>query len=271
MSSSEQNEASDNDADSGLEYEAETITINLKNNEMSLKILSVVPPPLEYMLTLHSNQQEISGRKLWAGSLRLGHYILQNQNLVHSKSVLELGCGTGFLGMAVSRLGSAMCVAMTDGDEEALCLLKRNYELNCVSPSMAKATKLLWGNNARSSNEFFKCWCRESWPDLWKTSEDVSFDVILAGDVLYKEDLPSLFFETVILLMSKSGCLLLCHVPRSTVTHEIVRLACQEAGFHIETLPLHPILLPNDIPIEDIQNSIIYRITKNLVCSCDEE
>ena len=39
-------------------------------------VLSVLPPPLEYLSTLHTQHQEISGRQVWTGSLLLAQYFL---------------------------------------------------------------------------------------------------------------------------------------------------------------------------------------------------
>lgn len=51
-----------------LEYELERFTID---GRFSVEVLAVVPPSLEYMSTLHTQNQEISGRQVWCGSLLL--------------------------------------------------------------------------------------------------------------------------------------------------------------------------------------------------------
>lgn len=45
------------------------------DDDFSLHVLTVVPPPLEYMSRLHSQQQEISGRQVWTGSLFLAQVL----------------------------------------------------------------------------------------------------------------------------------------------------------------------------------------------------
>ena len=52
------------------EYEPEVVSLG---ENLSLQVLTVVPPALEYMSQLHSQQQEISGRQVWTGSLLLAH------------------------------------------------------------------------------------------------------------------------------------------------------------------------------------------------------
>jgi hypothetical protein len=50
------------------EYEPERFIID---GRFSVEVLAVVPPPLEYMSILHTQNQEISGRQVWCGSLLL--------------------------------------------------------------------------------------------------------------------------------------------------------------------------------------------------------
>ena len=64
---------SDNEDCYEPEYELEYFAID----RYHLRLLAVVPPPLEYMMTLHSTHQEISGRQVWCGSLLLAHALVQ--------------------------------------------------------------------------------------------------------------------------------------------------------------------------------------------------
>jgi hypothetical protein len=63
----EQNNPTEDDS-----YEPEYETCDLMvANQYAVRVLVVMPPPLEYMVSLHSNQHEISGQNVWCGSLRL--------------------------------------------------------------------------------------------------------------------------------------------------------------------------------------------------------
>jgi hypothetical protein len=49
-----------------------------------------VAPPLEYMASLHTNNQEISGRQIWTGSISLANTLLhlpdgEKQNIFQNK------------------------------------------------------------------------------------------------------------------------------------------------------------------------------------------
>jgi hypothetical protein len=56
------------------EYEPERFVVA---KEYEVEVLAVVPPPIEFMSTLHSNRQEISGRQVWCGSLLLAHMLVK--------------------------------------------------------------------------------------------------------------------------------------------------------------------------------------------------
>ena len=191
-----------------------------------------------------------------------------------NKRVLELGAGTGLLGMLASRLG-ARCAALTDGDDVAVELLQRNLDSasNRIDGTKARARRLLWGNDDNDDvvvreedrSDAFEGWCREAWPDVWSPDEAVSFDYVLAGDVMYKEGLPRLFFETARRFLKRGGdgtaALLLCHVPRSTVSQEVVRDAAEEAGFVIVEVSTDLRDLPEGCVREDAERAAIYRVT----------
>jgi hypothetical protein len=77
------------------EYEVEIVTI--ADGKIELHVLSLQPPPLEYMSKLHSQRKEISGRQVWIGSLLLANFLCQEnfKGMFDNKRVLELGSGTG--------------------------------------------------------------------------------------------------------------------------------------------------------------------------------
>ncbi|CAN0225805.1 unnamed protein product, partial [Ectocarpus sp. 8 AP-2014] len=58
---------------------------------------------------------EISGQRLWEGSLLLCAYLVELD--LQGKSVLELGAGTGIVGMLAAKLG-AQTLILTDGDDK---------------------------------------------------------------------------------------------------------------------------------------------------------
>jgi len=258
------------------EYEIEQCIIGPRENnthqnkKIELAILSVMPPPLEYLSLLRSKEQEISGRKVWCGSILLSNYLLENRTILKGKRILELGCGTGILGMAMSSLflGESddigpKCIAMTDGDKEALKLLYENIRNNNIPSNATDATRLYWGDEEEYTS--FSDWCTNKWPRLWEGNKNVTFDTIIAGDVMYKSELPILFFQTIKRFLSPEGILYLCHVPRSTVTHDIISSTARKKGFCLETVSVFNLenIERNDCPLDDFQRAVLYKISFN--------
>ena len=269
----------------------------------TLRIQVVIPPPVEYLSSLRANDREISGRSAWCGSILLARTLWKNASLpsslssftstckssssfrfpfVKDRTVLELGAGTGLLGMVALLLGASQ-VAITDGDPEAVDLLCSNLEENSTVlgltlsntnnlissdlpllpstssiyhslsepnglPSILAAVhlwgkdeieqlreqcQLLLGHGHEQVNDNQLCLPSDpivpplsspqpsvSSPSLPSPSSSpkISFDLILAGDVLYKSHLPVPFYESVrSMLAYPGGTLLLCHVPRAGV------------------------------------------------------
>jgi hypothetical protein len=87
----------------------------------------------------------------------------------------------------------------------------------------------------------------------------------------YKEELPALFFESVGRLLAPGGQLLLCHVPRANVTHEVVVSAAERQGFAVERVDKFTWgeeggegedTLPDGCPMEDAARARIYRVMR---------
>ena len=171
--------------------------------------------------------------------------------LVNFTRVLELGSGTGLVGMVASKVGNPICVVLTDGDSDVVSLLHQNLvnPYNDIKAKTAKATLLRWG---QPLEEFCK-WYQQTFPGQTK------FDVILAGDVMYKKELPKLFFDTVNSLLSENGTLWLCHVPRANVTHDVVKTTAYDCGFDIRVFDSSDIRV-DDCPLHDRERAIVYQV-----------
>lgn len=168
--------------------------------------------------------------------------------------------------MVVSKIApSARVVVLTDGDDEALGLLEENLRdsFNQLDLDQTKATKLYWGDEA--SLNALEGWCRASWSDdekpYWPEGSGVQFDCIIAGDVMYKAELPRLFFDTVSRLLAPSGTLWLCHVPRACVDQETVQAAAVLVGLEFVVLDTHNVSV-DACPVEDLSRARVYRMQK---------
>jgi predicted nicotinamide N-methyase len=98
----------------------------------------------------------------WAGGLALARYVLDNPSVVAGRRVLDLGAGSGLVGIAAAKAGAREVVA-AEVDRYAVAALKLNMELNGASISVLHGD--ITGNAA---------------PEV---------DVVLVGDLFYADDL----------------------------------------------------------------------------------
>jgi predicted nicotinamide N-methyase len=98
----------------------------------------------------------------WAGGLALARYVLDNPAVVAGKRVLDLGAGSGLVGIAAAKAGAREVVA-AEVDAYAVAALKLNMQLNEVAISILHS-------------------------DL-TDGDPPEVDLILVGDLFYAPDL----------------------------------------------------------------------------------
>ena len=91
------------DDDNEVEYEIETFRIH--SHEFHITTISYMP--IERLVDLQAQSKEISGQKLWCGSLCLMEFFTNSPHIIKDRNVLELGAGTGIVGMLCDKLGAS--------------------------------------------------------------------------------------------------------------------------------------------------------------------
>ena len=97
----------------------------------------------------------------WAGGQALARYVLDNPDIVRGKRALDIGAGSGLVGIAAARSGAAHVLA-ADIDAHAIAAIKLNAAANAI--------------------------------DIAVTQDDVvgrpgDWDIILVGDLFYERPL----------------------------------------------------------------------------------
>lgn len=206
----------DSDDDDDVEYEAEQFQIG----PYSIQLTTIAYMPIEKLAKNQSKGIEISGQKLWCGSLVVIEYLLHHASFVQDSIVFELGAGTGLLGMIAKQIGATK-VILTDHDDKSLQHMKQDLIANNISE--CQVSYLNWYEMSSFNLEQFQ---------IEKSSTPIR---LIAGDVLYKAPLLTPFFETAKAFFQYfDNCeMLLCHVPRAENEHEHVVTKAREAGFLI--------------------------------------
>ena len=235
--------------DDEVEFELETVEVG----PYTFEVTTVAHLPIEKLMVNHAKGVEISGQKVWCGSLSVAQYLLMHPHLTTDRVVVELGAGTGVLGMLCRKLGCSR-VALTDNDPQSLLHMQSDCPRNFVDVDVVALD-----------------WFHPDVDSLGLTdalSTPAAQLLVVAGDVLYKHALVAPFFTTARhLLQLKGGSrMLLCHVPRAGVEQEMVVAAAVEHGLCIAPVHDNDAAAKNDenlryCPEEDISRSQLYSIT----------
>ncbi len=134
---------------------------------------------VEPTVTLLERRHLISGSlttgfRTWEAALHLGSYLLTTEgaSLIHDKSVLELGAGTGFLSILCAKHLEARHVTATDGDEGVVEALRENLFLNGLDQEEQVVTSILrWGRGLQGTWVEEDC---EAWP----------YDTVIGADIV---------------------------------------------------------------------------------------
>lgn len=212
------------DSDVEVEYELEEFQLA----EYKVNVTTIAYMPITILMKNREKETEISGQKLWCGSICLINQLLAEKSIVRNNHVIELGAGTGVLSMICHKIGSNKIFA-TDHDPRSLQHMTDDLKRN--GTDSIHVTKLDWFQN-----------------DLGEIRNNIgSLDenekvIVLAGDVLYKNALLDPFFQTVqnIFNTFPDKCeLYLCHVPRAGVDQCHVVEKAQSMGFKVQQLEFH--------------------------------
>jgi hypothetical protein len=89
-----------------LEYEPEAV--DLPGEVGSINILTAGTLPIELLVLLQEQKAEISGRRVWPGSVLLALSLADSPPPIDVRglSVLELGGGGGLVGIVCAKLGA---------------------------------------------------------------------------------------------------------------------------------------------------------------------
>ena len=138
------------------------------------------------------------GSITWKAGVVFAHHIFHRAPffpyLRKDHKILELGCGTGVLGMSLAHEGYT--VTFTDYSATLLKLVRQSLALSKLQGS----TELLdWSNKLSDRPEFQN-----------------SFDVVVASDVLYEEEHSKLILEMIIELLKTStpSYAIICNIVR---------------------------------------------------------
>ncbi|KAJ1887016.1 Protein-lysine N-methyltransferase efm6 [Kickxella alabastrina] len=172
------------------------------------------------------------GSTVWDAGLVLAKYLdkqTQDGTLsLSGKTVLELGSGTGLVGLALAKLQPACTVILSD-KSELVPLLERNISLNCAQ---------------RNTTAVYLDWC-----DPESGSDVGAVDMILVSDGVWASELHAPLAETLGRLAGEHTRVILAFESRNFEEEAMfVALWSQKFRFHdIKPQDQHPVMQSEDI------------------------
>ena len=174
-----------------------------------------------------------TGLTLWKASKYLCHYMCANADeLRQGTRILELGAGLGLNGILAHRLAPDSIVVVTDGDSDAMTLLRKNIAVNRLvgsdkngENSTIYPKQLIWGLD--QSKKFLN--------ESSSSSSSSKFSVIIASDVIYASVVIDPLWETIRTLLTDDGVFWMAFAKRKVpVTIDFVLQKAREYGFCYE-------------------------------------
>ena len=189
--------------------------MSLVSLQMFLRELEIEIEDETRTVRLDQRYEGDTGVVVWDAAIVLAKYLESNTDMVRDKEVVELGSGTGAVGLCAGVLGAKQ-VILTDR-EELVEFLSHNIELN-TEVTRVSALALEWGNNANIETVM---------------NMVTRVDLVLVSDcVFYEESLDDLV-DTMRLLSDKQTRILLTYEERdSQIKHDVMKLFFEKMKSH---------------------------------------
>ncbi|KAF8482058.1 putative methyltransferase-domain-containing protein [Russula ochroleuca] len=160
-----------------------------------------IPSTENHSVTLFESRTTIesgtTGLRTWRASFVLAQFLIQNSTVLMNKSVLELGSGTGFLGLIVADIQVSSggvtghpVLYLTDVNEDVLRRCHENTQLPCNASHCH-------GNLSVKSLDWFDALAQDGVPSIEATLNNMKPELVLGADILYHPDMIAPFLATL--------------------------------------------------------------------------
>ena len=177
-----------------------------------------------------------TNRRIWPTACVLSTYLSLHPRLVRGKRIVELGSGSGAVGLACAALGASF-VAITDV-EDALPLIRENVKRNSAVVEAGQGG----GGGGGAGVEVKPCrWGNAA--HIAALLEGGRYDVVVACETVYKqcEEVLAAHVDTQKQLMATpSGISLLAYEYRGELFDDMVFFDAANEAFECEPLSLRP-------------------------------
>lgn len=153
---------------------------------------------LDKLLEISQIEEGDTGVVVWDAALVLAKYLELRKEDICGKKIIELGSGTGVVGLAAATLGADVIVSDL---EDNLQLMKQNISSNQeIISGDIKAEVLVWGDHLK----------------IKKLTASEDFDFVLAADCVYYEQALDDLVDTIRQLCTVNTQVLISYEERDS-------------------------------------------------------
>ena len=182
------------------------VSVSFEHDALTAPVnLSHTPEAASGIAAASYDEADGTFARLWPTSFALARFLCENPSLVAGKRIVELGSGSGAVGLVCAALG-ATSVTLTDLPD-AMTLLATNLAQNPTLAPLVKIAPCAWGSDEHISSLL----------------EDGPFDIVLCCEVVYQQsaDILAALAQTQRRLAKPSGQVLLGYEFRSAMSEDI--------------------------------------------------
>ncbi|NWW48373.1 EF2KT methyltransferase, partial [Pedionomus torquatus] len=204
-----------------------------------------------------------TGLVTWDAGLQLAQWAIENSSLFHDRTVLELGSGIGFTGIAVCKSCHPKAYVFSDCHPGVLRALAENIQLNGLilepTTTCGIPTEPRSGEAEATNNQNPKLIVAElDWGSVTeKQLSDVQPDVVIAADVVYD---PEIILALIGMLQKLSACradgkppeVYIASTIRNPDTYHLFQAELEKAGIRWQVTPAHS----NSMFLYDMQPNV---------------
>ena len=161
---------------------------------------------------------DLTGQILWPGCSLLMSWLDRHIDIFKSKTVIEVGAGTGICAVFVARYGDPTLSVATDGSEPIIDLMEKNAALH-------------------KTGEKVRCehmrWIPEDYERV--VAEHGKFDFVIGSEIAYNENCIEGLVDSVDALLKEDGRFVIGHIDRYAKVTRALMAKMERSGFEKES------------------------------------
>ena len=160
--------------------------------------------------------EDSTGMRVCCATLSLVRLLSLLRCRLSGRRVLELGCGTGIVGLALLKVATPLSLVLTDGNPSAVALAQENITRNAPTTPGVSCCRLRWSSEEDIASVL---------------KHHGGFDVVIGAELLYFNIVVSELVDAVIRIASQDGIFLHSHLCRKEGQLAEVVSLCRRRGW----------------------------------------